>query len=91
MVQLITGLGLVTFPKMSYYCLTFDILLARWMKRTIRIPDPLDQRIVELVDAEPRSIAERERVTPSSVIREALLRGVESLEQEVKPKRKGKR
>lgn len=60
------------------------------MKRTIRIPDPVDQRIAALVDAEPRSVAERERVTVSSVIREALLRGVESLEQEVKPKRRSK-
>ena len=41
------------------------------------------------------SIAERERVTYSSVLREALLRGVDSLEKdlerEAQPKRKGKR
>lgn len=65
------------------------------MKRTINIPDPLDRRIVALSDAQPMSIAERERVTYSSVLREALLRGVESLEKdlerEAEPKRKGKR
>lgn len=56
----------------------------------LMIPDALYEQLQELVEAEPRSVQRTENVTLPAIAREALRRGAESLEQEVKPKRRSK-
>ncbi|MDQ2696703.1 MAG: hypothetical protein M3Z21_15270 [Pseudomonadota bacterium] len=50
----------------------------------IVIPDALYEQIEALVKASPRALRLRKSVTPTAVVREALARGVESLEREAK-------
>lgn len=52
------------------------------------LPDGLYDHLKALTDAAPRAVSIREDVTLASVAREALLRGAESLERDIK--REGK-
>ena len=52
------------------------------------IPDGLHEQLQRLVEAEPKAVKMRENVTLAAVAREALLRGIESLEREAKRERK---
>jgi hypothetical protein len=50
------------------------------------IPDALYEQLQDLVKAQPRSVQRTENVTLPAVAREALRRGAESLEKEIKRK-----